>query len=297
MGKTAIEWSEYSWNPVTGCTPVSDGCAHCYASRMAQRLRGRFGYPQDDPFAVTLHPERLEEPLHWKKPRMVFVCSMGDLFHPRVPWEFICRVFDTMCRARQHNYQVLTKRPGRMAYFAKYIWDSCNDDGPQWPSNVWAGTSVEDQKYAARLDVLARVTAPVPFVSLEPLLGPVDLREWLWPKAAGKKCFSSNWDTPTVLSWVILGGETGPGARPMHLDWARSVRDQCDAAGVPFFFKSWGEYLPTEQAEGYPACHLDKVVTSQLAGDGRAGDVGHWIKAGKKAAGALLDGVEERGMP
>ena len=230
---TGIPYVSETCNPITGCTRVSPGCDNCYARRMAQRLCGRFGYPQGDPFRVTLHPERLEEPLHWAKPRMIFVCSMGDLFHPRVPWDFIFKVFNVMEQCPQHIFQVLTKRPGRMAHYAKgRIYP--------WPSTVWAGVSISEARQLPWLDVLRRVPAPVRFVSLEPCLGDVDLRPWLcWTGNAGDQ-FYSELDAPAVppvLDWVILGPETGPKARLMELDWARRVRDDCAAAGVPFFFK------------------------------------------------------------
>jgi protein gp37 len=206
MGKTKIEWTDATWNPVTGCTKVSQGCKHCYAERFAKRL----GY---DFSQVELHPERLEIPLHWKKPRRIFVNSMSDLFHRDVPVEFIAEVFNVMARASHHTFQLLTKRARRLASLAPFL---------PWPENLWVGVSVETADYLWRIGCLREVPAAVRFLSLEPLLGPIP-------------------DLPLGhINWVIAGGESGPGARPMRAEWARSVRDQSLAAGVPFFFKQWG---------------------------------------------------------
>jgi protein gp37 len=236
VGKTKIEWTEYSWNPVTGCTPASEGCQNCYAKRMATRLKGRYGYPEDEPFKVTLHPEKLKEPLKWKKPRRVFVCSMGDLFHEQVPDEYIAKVWEVMSNASQHTFLVLTKRPQRMKDFlARLGWyihdrdgypmEAVLDEGGKYTlKNVWLGVTAENQQRAdERIPILLQIPAAVRFVSIEPMLGPVVIPEE-WP------------------DWVICGGETGPGARPIHPAWVRSLRDQCQAAGTPFFFKSWGEW-------------------------------------------------------
>ncbi len=236
--KSTIEWTDATWNPVTGCTKVSPGCDHCYAESITNRFKRQ-------PFEqVQIHPDRIGQPYEWKKPRRIFVCSMGDLFHTQVPWDFVIDVFETMHQTPEHTYQVLTKRPGRMAYFAYEIlpyW------GMRWPANIWAGTSVESQKYAPRLDVLARVPARIRFVSYEPALGPVDFRPWLesphlcledcgWDNLA-REYHSVECATDAKIHWVIAGGESGPGARPAHPEWFRSTRDQCQAAGVPFFYK------------------------------------------------------------
>ena len=214
--RTTIEWTNATWNPVTGCTKVSPGCDHCYAERLTER----FGW---GPFSrIKLHFDRLKEPIGRRRPQLVFTCSMSDLFHPQVPWSFIIAVFSVMESTPQHIYQVLTKRPGRMAYFANHVLPA---QGRNWPLNVWAGTSVESQRYAHRITVLERVSAPVRFVSVEPLLESIDLRPWLRDGA---------------LHWVIVGGESGPGARPIKLEWVLSIRDDCRSAGVPFFFKQWG---------------------------------------------------------
>ena len=223
---TGIEWTDETWNPVTGCTRVSPGCDHCYMFALYPRLKGMGvrGYDKA-PDVVQVLPERLDAPLRWTRPRRVFVNSMSDLFHPRVPYEFINEVFDVMSEAsvlRGHVFQVLTKRPG----IAVGWWKENGEryDG-NWPAGVWMGTSIENQKYAPRMEVLSRVPAPVRFVAAEPLLGPVDLTEWM---ARGD------------LHWVIAGGESGPRAIPMDLDWARGLRDQSVALGVPFFLKQLG---------------------------------------------------------
>ncbi|ABB14146.1 DUF5131 family protein [Carboxydothermus hydrogenoformans] len=249
MRRTNIEWADAVWNPITGCTPVSEGCQNCYAKRMAYRLRGRCGYPQDEPFMVTLHEDRLLEPYRWRKPLRVFVCSMSDLFHPDVPDEFIFRVLLTVKQNPQHIFMILTKRPERMQdFFKRCIHGTIK--------NLWLGVTVENQKMAnKRIPILLQIPATVRFVSCEPLLDPVDLSKWLgicegcgmpatkcgpvlWRK--GQKCcpecthdFYLNWS----LNWVIVGGETGPKRRPANIQWIRSLRDQCVAAGVPFFLK------------------------------------------------------------
>ena len=221
-----IEWTEETWNPVTGCTRVSPGCDNCYMFSMYPRLRamGVASY-ETAPDDVRLFPHRLKEPLKWGKPRVVFVGSMTDIFHHRVPFGFINQLFEIMTEAaeqRGHIFQLLTKRPGRAGAFWK---DYQFNFGGEWHPNIWMGTSVENQKYAPRLTVLGRIPAPVRFVSAEPLLGPLDLSQWL---------------EDGTLSWVIAGGESGPGARPMETGWARGLRDQSVNAGVPFFLKQLG---------------------------------------------------------
>ena len=209
-----IEWTEATWNPVTGCSKVSPGCAHCYAEAFAERFRGVPGHPYEQGFDLKLWPERLEIPLKWRRPRLIFVNSMSDLFHDAVPADFIRAVFDTMERAEQHTFQVLTKRPERTRDLAAVL---------PWPNNVWMGVSVESQRWTSRIEELRQVPAAVRFLSCEPLLGPLqlDLGE---------------------IDWVIVGGESGRRARPMQVAWARSVRDQCVGGGVPFFFKQWGAH-------------------------------------------------------
>ena len=208
-----IEWTESTWNPVTGCTRISPGCKHCYAERMARRLQA-MGQPNyRNGFRLTVHPQALEAPLRWRNPRVIFVNSMSDLFHEDVPFEFARRVFDVMERAAQHTFQVLTKRPE--------VALACADRLP-WPDNVWLGTSVESGLYTHRIKTLARIPAKLRFLSLEPLLGPI-------PNLPLRG-----------IDWVIVGGESGPGARPMEKRWATQIRDRCLVRGVPFFFKQWG---------------------------------------------------------
>ena len=223
---SSIEWTDETWNPVTGCTRVSPGCDHCYMFALYPRLRG-MGVPGYDtrPDDIRLLPERLKAPMSWKKPRRVFVNSMGDVFHPKVPFDFVFEIFSVMAEASAqygHVFQVLTKRPGRaVAWWDKYEKHFTGI----WPSKIWVGTSVENQKYAARITVLERLPAPVRFVSAEPLLERIDLTPWL---ARG------------AVNWVIVGGESGPGARPMDLEWVRDLRDQAVNTQVHFFFKQLG---------------------------------------------------------
>lgn len=214
MQRSAIEWTETTWNPVTGCTQISPGCAHCYALTFAERFRGVPGHPYENGFDLQLRPERLEQPLRWKKPRSIFVNSMSDLFHPDVPEEYIEKVFGVMEAASHHRFQVLTKRSERLAELAPSL---------PWPSNVWMGVSVENQRFTCRIDDLRDVPATVRFLSCEPLLGALELNL-------------------EDIHWVIAGGESGPRARAMNPDWVRGVRDQCAIAKVPFFFKQWGAH-------------------------------------------------------
>lgn len=211
--RSGIEWTESTWNPVTGCTKLSSGCQHCYAERMAKRLQA-MGHPNyAHGFDVTLHEHMLEVPLKWTKPRMIFVNSMGDLFHEDVPLQFIQRVFSTMRQAPHHTFQVLTKRSARLVELDHEI---------NWPDNVWMGVTVENRGCCFRIDHLRRSNARVKFLSLEPLLGPLQHLDL------------------EGLDWVIVGGESGPGARPLALDWVTEIRDPCLNADVPFFFKQWG---------------------------------------------------------
>ncbi len=214
---SAIEWTDASWNPVTGCTRVSPGCDHCYALTFAERFRGIPGHHFEQGFDLRLWPQRLDLPLRWKKPRRIFVNSMSDLFHADVPDEFVRRAFDTMLRADWHTYQILTKRPQRLARLGQSL---------PWPPHVWVGVSVESNAYAWRADFLRRVPAAVRFVSAEPLLGPVDRLDL------------------TGIHWVITGGESGAGFRRCDPAWVRDVRDRCVAAGVAYFHKQWGGRTP-----------------------------------------------------
>jgi protein gp37 len=224
--RSAIEWTEVTWNPVTGCDRVSAGCEHCYALTLARRLKamGAAKYQRDgDPrtsgpgFGVSLHQEALAEPYGWRTPRVVFVNSMSDLFHAKVPLAFIQQVFDVIAQTPQHTYQILTKRSLRLRRLAGYL---------SWPSNLWMGVSVESEVVLSRVDHLRQVPAAVRFLSCEPLLGPLDQINL------------------HGIGWVIAGGESGPNYRPMHLDWARGIRDACQVAEVPFFFKQWGGRTP-----------------------------------------------------
>lgn len=237
-----IEWTDATWNPVKGCTKVSPGCARCYAETFAERFRGVPGHPFEQGFDLKLWPERLGLPLRWKKPKRIFVNSMSDLFHESVPDEFIDRVFATMARAHWHTFQLLSKRPERMRAYvsglshreaAHYV------NAPSWPlPNVWLGTSIENQHWAdIRVPQLLATPAAVRLLSCEPLLGPLDIREWLPVNTGGRYGRLYPRD---AIGWVIAGGESGPGARPMDVAWVRSLRDQCRSAGVPYFLKQMG---------------------------------------------------------
>lgn len=214
---SSIEWTEATWNPVTGCTKVSPGCDNCYAERLARRLQAMGNPRYRNGFEVTLHEDQLTLPFRWRQPKLVFVNSMSDLFHPKVPTDFIQRVFEVMAQVERHTFQVLTKRPKRVAALADVL---------PWPNNVWIGASIESQDYVGRADDLRRAEeAALKFLSLEPLLGPLEL-------------------DLIDIGWVIAGGESGPNARPPRCEWVRSIRDQCLAASVPFFFKQWGGRTP-----------------------------------------------------
>ncbi|MCP4568993.1 MAG: phage Gp37/Gp68 family protein [FCB group bacterium] len=371
---TKIEWADSSWNPISGCSPMSAGCANCYASSMSKRLKGRFGYPQNDPFKVTFHKDKINEPDKWKKPRRVFTCSMGDLFHDDVTDGQIMWVFWKMARAKQHTFIVLTKRPKRMRrWFSKWLQKHLkgidytkysfvrDPDGIRkthkvgralllaemlelwgekpiwhvlptydslygivhWPDvfpNVHIGVSVEDQKTAdERIPHLLRCQAAVRFVSVEPLLGPINLSPFLphkfncephctWCEDCIHSGKDDGWKETTkhnhspFLDGVITGGETGPRARPMHPDWVRSIRDQCVDCGTNFFFKSWGQW---QNGSDFSRPLKSHIVLS----DGRhainAGELGfrqcdgpEWnalnptmmAKVGKKRSGRTLDG-------
>lgn len=210
---SSIEWTEATWNPLTGCTKISPGCKNCYAERMSLRLQA-MGQPNYvNGFALALHEHMLSTPLHWKKPRRIFVNSMSDLFQEDVPIGFVQKVFSVMAQAREHQFQVLTKRSDRLLELDKSL---------DWRPNIWMGVSVENQKYAFRIDHLRQTHAHIKFLSLEPLLGPL-----------GDLDLSG-------IDWVIVGGESGPKARPVNSAWVRDIRDQCSEAGVAFFFKQWG---------------------------------------------------------
>lgn len=210
---SAIEWTDATWNPATGCDEVSPGCARCYAKTFAERWRGVPGHPYEHGFDLQLRPERLQQPSLWTRPRLVFVNSMSDLFHERIPDDYIREIFAAMHAAPWHTYQVLTKRHERLASLGPTL---------DWGDYIWAGVSIENRRWVRRADALRAVPAPVRFISAEPLVGPLDGLEL------------------NGIDWVICGGESGHRARPMHADWARSLRDQCVDDGVAFFFKQWG---------------------------------------------------------
>ncbi|MGE8022118.1 DUF5131 family protein [Peribacillus frigoritolerans] len=212
-GKSSIEWTEATWNPVTGCNKVSQGCKHCYAERMAKRLSAMGNPRYANVFSVTLHHDLVDLPYKWKKPRKVFVNSMSDLFHEEVPLDFIQKVFKTMNETPHNTYQILTKRSKRLSELAEFL---------NWTPNIWIGTSVENEDVSYRINDLRKVPAQIRFLSLEPLIGPLnflDLKD---------------------IHWVIVGGESGPGSRPMEAEWVRTIRDQCEEQRIAFFFKQWG---------------------------------------------------------
>jgi len=234
---TAIEWTDATWNPVTGCTKISPGCENCYAERFSERFRGVAGHPFETGFDLQLRPDRLRQPLEWRRARMIFVNSMSDLFHKEVPLDFIDRVFDTMEAASWHSFQVLTKRSSRMRDYVNERYRT-----RPAPSHIWLGASVEDAAKKSRIRHIQGMNASTRFLSLEPLIGPMGQLDL------------------TLLDWIIVGGESGPRARPIQVEWAREIRDQCVTAGVAFFFKQWGGVRP-------------------------------------KAGGRILDGVEWNEMP
>ena len=335
MANTSIEWTDKVWNPVTGCTKVSAGCKNCYAERMMGRNLPGMTQKFTD---VVCHPERLETPLHWRKPSRIFVNSMSDLFHKDVPDEFILSCFQEMASISRHTYQILTKRPERARSLLSRIklcdpglgWMTLDGENPvgyggkakalfnphTWPlPNVWLGVSVENQETADhRIPLLLQTPAAVRFVSYEPALGPVN---FMGVRVDCNSCPDGfhgidaleGHNAPAKLDWVICGGESGPGARPMHPDWARSVRDQCKEAGVPFFFKQWGEWLPFTQDTPHKdasytqstavmheggTCSADLMAIPPATAKGTIYGCG---RVGKKAAGCLLDGVEHKEFP
>jgi protein gp37 len=345
--KSAIEWTDATWNPVTGCTEVSPGCDHCYAKTFAERWRGTEGHYFERGFDVQLRPDKLDQPLRWRRSRRIFVNSMSDLFHDAVSDEYIARVWGVMAWSPRHTYQVLTKRHARMrSLLSNARFKSQLDDawyaigrekqlggmrsGPghpldRWPlSNVWLGVSAENQQWAdIRIPALLDTPAAVRFVSAEPLLGPIDLREYFtyecpicyrkapwtdgrvagydgcdineyWCQTCGKE---SELDAcASQLPWVIVGGESGRGARPMHLDWVRRIQDQCAYAGTAFLFKQHGEWIGQVSSSEIPR-DPDAWVNREtgVVGDEAAAltEGGHWQgvwRVGKHKAGRLLDG-------
>jgi protein gp37 len=239
---TAIEWTDATWNPVTGCTKISAGCDHCYAERFAERFRGTPGHPFESGFDLTLRPERLGHPLQWRQPRMIFVNSMSDLLHKEIPPAFIDRVFDTMERANWHTFQVLTKRSSLMRDFLRRRYSVRGA-----PKHIWFGVSVEDGSRKSRIRHLRDAPASVRFLSIEPLIG-----------AMGEIDLAG-------IDWVIVGGESGPGARPMDVAWARNIRDQCTSRGVAFFFKQWGGIHPKSGGRQLDGREWNDLPVAQLA--------------------------------
>lgn len=303
---TKIEWTDTTWNPTTGCMKVSAGCKNCYAEKMTNRLAamGQEKYQgiltDTERFngKVRSHADELGKPYTWKKPRKVFVNSMSDLFHEDVSFTFIDQVFAVMAATPQHTYQILTKRPERMAeYFnsgrvsvelqKKYL-------GNGYLTNVWLGTSVENQEQAdIRIPHLLNCPTVVRFLSCEPLLGSVDLKLYRGAVLDHKLAHIIKTGTGTpAIDWVIVGGESGPDARPMHPDWARNLRDQCKQASIPFFFKQWGEYISPEN-------YNFKMGNPDLTEKNRFGTERNFdlYRVGKKAAGRLLDGKEHNEFP
>jgi protein gp37 len=317
MADTSIEWAEKVWNPVTGCTKVSEGCRNCYAERIAARFWGNRKFSE-----IQWHSERLEEPFHWKKPARIFVDSMSDLFHPKVPPCFRAEVFDVMNdeRAAHHTFIVATKRPEQISPWLRWLDENWPGDTPvnvsrevngNLGANVWGLVSVEDQETArTRIPLLLENPFVIRGVSCEPLLGPLNLSryfvscneecdgegyQYMGDDSSGHPHYErcgmweycrdfSTYEHP--VDWVILGGESGPDARPMHPDWARSIRDQCQAAGVPFFFKQWGEWT-TEIPQGISLANREMTYAHQTS----------FIRVGKKLAGSLLDGKEWKEFP
>ncbi|MGR3460223.1 MAG: DUF5131 family protein [Roseovarius sp.] len=248
--KSEIEWTDATWNPVTGCTKIGPGCDHCYAERFAERWRGIEGHPYEQGFDMRLWPSRLGQPALWKKPRMIFVNSMSDLFHKDIPREFIDRVFDAMEAADWHVYQVLTKRSSLMRNYVQSRYD-----GGRVPIHIWLGVSVEDAAHKGRIEHLQQINSDARFISFEPLLGPigeVDLKG---------------------IAWAIIGGESGPGARPMEAAWATELRITCERYGAAFFFKQWGGARPKsggrllegEEWNGFPWQIVPQSIMAELA--------------------------------
>lgn len=234
---SAIEWTESTWNPLTGCTKISPGCKNCYAERMALRLKS-MGQPNyANGFKLSLHENSLELPLQWKKPQIIFVNSMSDLFHKEVPFDFVKKVFDVMRRASWHQFQVLTKRSERLVALSPKL---------EWAPNIWMGVSVELEKYSFRIDHLRQTDAIVKFLSLEPLLGPIPILNL------------------ENINWVIVGGESGPRARPVDRDWVIDIRNQCRRAEVPFFFKQWGGFNKKKNGRMLEGRTWDEIPTSPV---------------------------------
>lgn len=321
---TQISWTDATWNPVTGCTKVSPGCDHCYIDRTPpfRMQHRRFDKPGiGGTTGVQLHGDRLLQPLHWRKPRRIFVNSLSDLFHADIPGLFITSVFATMQRTPQHSYQVLTKRPARMR---SLLTSELFRSKVSWPlPNVWLGVSTEDQKTAdLRIPILLETPAAVRWISAEPLLGPIRLPRFcacgcgkLYEDACRSARLYSGWLNPDQaeasvestlgLDWVVVGGESGPGARPAHPDWFRTLRDQCSAAGVPFHFKQRGEWTWTSRpsdrwGDRDPDLWVEKSdgrIATEAVAVAAGGSWSGVYRVGKKVAGRELDGVLHEAYP
>lgn len=286
MSKSKIEWTDRTWNPVTGCTKVSAGCKNCYAERLYERFHGKGSFKN-----IICHEDRLDQPFKWKQPALVFVNSMSDLFHEDVPFKFIHKVLMVMWKCRgTHTFQILTKRPERLLQFEQWMVDNINALWFGFAENVWIGVSVEDQATAdQRIPLLLKFPAMIRFLSCEPLLGEIDLVRNSTP--AGPRWLDK-------IHWVITGGESGPHARPMHPDWARSLRDQCAAAAVPFFFKQWGEYRPgCVMGTNNKNWYLLNSDGTKYKGQSNHIQAVLITKEGKKASGNLLDGKQHLEYP
>jgi protein gp37 len=344
MSTTQIEWCRNpdgsygkTWNPITGCSPVSLGCKNCYGKRIALRLRGRFGYPKDDPFKVTLHPDKLNYPLSLAKPSIIFPCSMGDMFHPDVPFEFIDNILSVIASSKRHTYMILTKRPGRMVKYFKenrylkiiqasksievLFGDSLDirkfPDFP-WP-HIYLGVTVVTQAEAdVNIPILLQIPAACHFVSIEPMLETIDLKRVKWWPANEHyvDVLNRGYWHPSIglvnhsdihkIDWVIAGGETGAGARPIHPDWIMGLRDHCQQANTPFFFKSWGEWSMVYDRDrddpDWRKCPKAKDGSERYlnfeGGYGFHGDrVVFMRRKGKKASGRIIDGREWNQFP
>lgn len=295
MNKTNIEYLDYTWNVTHGCSPVSIGCQNCWAKTTANRLAhmGQRGYSIDDPFKVVCCDWKLDEPQKVRKPSRIGVSFMGDLFHEDVPFEFIDKVIKVIYKTKQHQFLILTKRSDRMAEYFKQLYHS-----HLAIPNLWLGVSVEHPDYLWRIDELLKIKATVRFVSFEPMLGKVKLspKHLCRPNiCAEPPCIIAETPCPyPMLNWVIVGGESGHKARPMHPDWVRSIRDQCKDAGVPFFFKQWGEYLDIDTLIKYHKFNPydDKRNRIMVKGSSL-----RFIRVGKKKAGNLLDRVKHEEFP
>jgi protein gp37 len=235
---SSIEWTEATWNPITGCSQVSPGCAHCYAKTFAERWRGIPRHPYEQGFDLRLWPERLAQPTKWRRPRMIFVNSMSDLFHEGIPLPFVQQVFDVMGEATHHTFQILTKRHERLLDVSSEL---------TWHPNIWMGVSIENRRFVCRADYLRDVPAAVRFISAEPLLGPLD-----------------GLDLRTI-DWLIAGGESGPKHRPVRAEWLRALRDQCAAEGTAFFFKQWGGARPKSGGRALDGETWDEMPAQDVA--------------------------------